>query len=173
MERLVTAFLRDHPTYGVNPLLAGVALLGDDLRPDPIPAFYCSTDDECVASKLEPDTTPCIVVLSDSHPVGTVHRKRGQHDTTLTMQVAYFASSEGVAQIRQDWLYVGHAIITALLAFGEPSVADVAPGWRQLGPVKFLRTQSVTEVPMSGSRGSLQLVGLVSAEMQAAYYVTI
>lgn len=170
-ERMVVRFLGEHPEWGVNALLGAMTPLGTDRQPGAVLAFYSTIDDECVAVKLAPDVTPCLVVAIDSNPQGKVERGRRQLDTPLVVNVGYFTETEETTTIRQDWLYISRAITTSLLAMCEPMIADAAPGWRQMGSVKLLKIQSVTEVPLSGSRGSLRLVGLISAEILAAHYV--
>lgn len=167
--RLTTRFLRDHPTHGVNPLVLATTPIDPDPPPPVVRAFYNEVDDECVADRMDPAVTPCLVIGFETNPESSITRHRGQVDVdNLMLTVAYFATTAPLTRAKADWMYISSAVVESLLALNAPKISDQSPGWRSYGNVNLLSLDRITEVPMSGAKGELRLVGVVTAICRAA-----
>jgi hypothetical protein len=131
---------------------------------DPLPEIrqvYSDAADDCVATKIDPDDMPCVVILADGASKFEIDRKITPVDyrgTDVPLIVAYCASDTDVISSRIASGYVLEALVDSLWALSTKAKEN--KGWGQTHLVKFT---DIKAVRASGKLGSAQMYGAILA----------
>jgi len=161
LSRMVKRWLLNHEKYGIEPMLANIRVVEGDDRPD-LTTVYSDAEDECVSKGINPDVTPCIVVLADGGTVGT-NTRSGLHFVTndSPLAILYCEGDVPIAKARVRGGYVLTALIESLWALSQPRIAQ---SYRHFGEVELIEFKKITAVRASGRLGQANLIGAVLAE---------
>lgn len=165
VTRLVSRWLKEHPTYGVNVLIPNLNIVLEDDKPGLVSIFN-DADDDCVAGAINPTKTPCLVIITDGTIKYAVSRTRPVMDIAdVMLSVSYLTKTERPIKARRDGAYALRAVADSLMKLNEPKISTAE--WRKLDDMEFLELTELVEVRVLGKLNELRMAGSVVAHIRA------
>ncbi len=184
VTRILSRWLDAHPTYGLRALAASVTFDSTEeataleINGDALPVtIYNDVDDECVATRYDPDVVPALVIVAQLSTDAPLLRGRGQLDfDQVKVSFAYMERDQPVSFARRRGGYLLTALMDSLNAFNEPKLSkvpipddidpapafrDASASWRTLGDVEVLEVADLKESRVTGGVGKSTLIGSV------------
>lgn len=175
LSRILTRWLKDHPVYGLDLMLASVVMdEGDEARllikDARLPVtIYNDVDDDCLAKRYNPTVVPAVAIIPQV-TTSVPTRSRGTLIyKDVTVALSYLEREQPEILSRQRGGYVMTGMTDSLLAFNEPRISNVAmpsPGtttWRRLGDIEVLEMTALEELRVTLGVGGANMFGSLLA----------
>lgn len=175
LSRIMTRWMKHHPTHGIVPMSAGVVmddgdedvLLVDGAR---LPVtVYNDVDDPCMIPRYNPDQVPAIAIIPQVSLSVPVDVRRGQMDfSEVDVSFSYLERDTTEILARRRGGYMITAMVDSLLGFNKPELSNMLiPGgtttWRRLGDIEVLEVKALEEVRMTIGLGTASMFGSLIA----------
>lgn len=164
--RLIDRWLKNEE-YGLEKMLHEVPRFRPEGTQDPMPAMPCivnDTEDENVATDLDPAKVPAIVIYGTNGPKFPLDRRGNRNAGTIVPSVivaaAYITREEVALKAVQDGNYILQAVKRSLAHYNS---LEQARGSRTLNTVTIAQIRDVEERSVRGAVGKSQLWGFVLA----------